>query len=66
MELSMRRKGYLFPEPDMEARIAGCARHWPDGRGVYASRDLGFFVWCNEEDHVAESGRLKAERSCVR
>merc|ERR1712216_261841 len=52
MELSLRRKGFLFPEPDMEARVAGCARHWPDSRGVYANRDLSFFVWCNAEDHV--------------
>ena len=27
-------------------------RDWPDGRGIFASRDMSLFAWVNEEDHL--------------
>jgi len=31
---------------------SGMARDWPDGRGVFLSKDKRLVVWVNEEDHA--------------
>lgn len=42
----------LFKEGDRFLRSAGLTRDWPEGRGLYLSRDKVFSVWVNEEDQL--------------
>jgi len=43
----------LYDKPVSTLLIsAGMARDWPDGRGVYLSKDKNLIVWVNEEDHA--------------
>lgn len=30
--------------------VAGCARNWPEGRGIFLNESQSVFVWVNEED----------------
>jgi len=52
-EEALRKTGNLFQEPDSTLLLAsGMARHWPDGRGIFANDARNLFVWLNEEDHL--------------
>lgn len=57
---------FMFEEPTgMLLTTSGCARDWPDGRGIYHNTDKNFLVWINEEDHVRvismqKGGNMKA------
>merc|ERR1719183_1931266 len=52
-EDELRAAGNLFQEPDSTLLLSsGMGRHWPDGRGVFLTKDRNFMVWVNEEDHV--------------
>ncbi|EDO40639.1 predicted protein [Nematostella vectensis] len=31
---------------------SGMSRDWPDGRGVWHTKDKSFLIWVNEEDHL--------------
>ena len=31
---------------------AGISNHWPQGRGLYESKDERFLMWIGEEDHL--------------
>lgn len=43
----------LYDKPVSPLLIAsGMARDWPDGRGVFLSKDKRLVVWVNEEDHA--------------
>lgn len=43
----------LYDKPVSPLLIAsGMARDWPDGRGVFLSKDKKLVVWVNEEDHA--------------
>lgn len=43
----------LYDKPVSPLLIAsGMARDWPDGRGVFLSKDRCLVVWINEEDHT--------------
>ena len=42
----------LFKEGDRFLQSAGLTREWPEGRGLYLSRDKAFSVWVNEEDQL--------------
>lgn len=42
----------LFKEGDRFLKAAGALRYWPDGRGIFLSRDQKLVVWVNEEDHL--------------
>jgi len=44
---------FLFEKPTGALlTTSGCARDWPDGRGVWHNNDKNFLVWVNEEDHI--------------
>lgn len=52
-EEMLSRKHFLFQKPTSELQISkGLARHWPEGRGVFASASEKIVVWCNEEEHM--------------
>mmetsp|Transcript_19944 Transcript_19944/g.44277 ORF Transcript_19944/g.44277 Transcript_19944/m.44277 type:complete len:429 (-) Transcript_19944:93-1379(-) len=52
-EEELRSRGNLFQEPDSTLLLSsGCGRHWPDARGIFHNKDMNFFVWINEEDHM--------------
>jgi len=41
-----------FPKGDRFQDAAGINRDFPLGRGLFMSRDQGFRIWVNEEDHL--------------
>lgn len=44
---------FMFEAPTgMLLTTSGCARDWPDGRGIWHNNDKNFLVWINEEDHI--------------
>jgi len=44
---------FMFEEPTgVLLTTSGCARDWPDGRGIWHNAEKNFLVWINEEDHV--------------
>jgi len=44
---------FLFEKPTgMLLTTSGCARDWPQGRGIWHNNDKNFLVWVNEEDHI--------------
>eukprot|EP00735_Rhodelphis_limneticus_P010434 TRINITY_DN3179_c0_g1::TRINITY_DN3179_c0_g1_i1::g.3682::m.3682 TRINITY_DN3179_c0_g1::TRINITY_DN3179_c0_g1_i1::g.3682 ORF type:complete len:430 (+),score=145.60,sp/P05124/KCRB_CANLF/59.35/3e-158,ATP-gua_Ptrans/PF00217.14/8.9e-101,ATP-gua_PtransN/PF02807.10/6.8e-29,DUF4533/PF15047.1/0.062 TRINITY_DN3179_c0_g1_i1:61-1290(+) len=45
---------FLFQHPGGGTLLtnAGCARDWPDGRGIFHNLNKTFLVWVNEEDHM--------------
>lgn len=44
---------FMFEKPTGALlTTSGCARDWPDGRGIWHNNDKNFLVWINEEDHV--------------
>merc|ERR1712083_1017955 len=50
---TLRNRGNLFQEPDSTLLLSsGCGRHWPDARGIFHNKEMTFFVWLNEEDHM--------------
>merc|ERR1739848_415906 len=52
-EEALRNSGNLFQEPDSTLLLSsGCARHWPDGRGIFHNDKMNCFVWVNEEDQM--------------
>jgi creatine kinase len=43
----------LYDKPVSPLLISsGMARDWPDGRGVFLSKDKRLVIWVNEEDHA--------------
>jgi creatine kinase len=45
--------GNAFQHPDSTLLLStGCARNWPDARGVWENADSNLFVWVSEEDHM--------------
>lgn len=46
------RQKRAFPKGDRFQESAGLNRDFPIGRGIFLSRDNGFRVWVNEEDHL--------------
>ena len=48
-----------FPKGDRFQESAGLNRDFPLARGIFLSRDKGFRVWVNEEDHL----RIMAQES---
>lgn len=57
MDLDTNRRllasGNAFQHPDSTLLLStGCARHWPDARGVWENDDSNLFVWVSEEDHM--------------
>nr|3L2E_A Chain A, Glycocyamine kinase alpha chain [Namalycastis sp. ST01]3L2E_C Chain C, Glycocyamine kinase alpha chain [Namalycastis sp. ST01]BAD35022.1 glycocyamine kinase alpha chain [Namalycastis sp. ST01] len=57
---------FLFEKPTGALlTTSGCARDWPDGRGIWHNNEKNFLVWINEEDHIRvismqKGGDLKA------
>eukprot|EP00930_Biecheleria_cincta_P033259 TRINITY_DN23022_c0_g1_i1.p1 TRINITY_DN23022_c0_g1~~TRINITY_DN23022_c0_g1_i1.p1 ORF type:complete len:1401 (-),score=279.85 TRINITY_DN23022_c0_g1_i1:237-4202(-) len=52
-EEKLRRKGFLFEEPDSAVSLSsGLARQWPDARGVFCNQSENIWAWVNEEDHL--------------
>jgi len=45
-------KKLAFPKGDRFQEAAGINRDFPIGRGIFLSRDKGFRIWVNEEDHL--------------
>nr|BAD27402.1 glycocyamine kinase beta chain [Hediste diversicolor] len=44
---------FLFEKPTGALlTTSGCARDWPDGRGIWHNNGKNFLVWINEEDHI--------------
>jgi len=44
---------FLFEKPTGALlTTSGCARDWPDGRGIWHNDLKNFLVWLNEEDHI--------------
>jgi len=44
---------FLFEKPTGALlTTSGCARDWPDGRGIWHNNQKNFLVWINEEDHI--------------
>lgn len=43
---------FLFKQGDRFLESAGVNRDWPEGRGVFFSRDKKFIVWVSEEDSI--------------
>merc|ERR1739848_879336 len=44
---------FLFEQPTGALlTTSGCARDWPDGRGIWHNDNKNFLVWLNEEDHI--------------
>jgi len=44
---------FLFEKPTGALlTTSGCARDWPQGRGIWHNTAKNFLVWINEEDHV--------------
>nr|AEX08673.1 arginine kinase [Azumapecten farreri] len=43
---------FLFKNDDRFLREAGGYNYWPDGRGIFFSKDKKFLTWINEEDHL--------------
>jgi len=53
IEEELDSQGLLFVEPDSSLRLSsGTGRHWPEARGVFASRFKNLAIFVNEEDHV--------------
>lgn len=58
VKMSSERQAQLIAEhllfKDMSSdpylAVAGCARNWPEGRGIYLNEAKSAFVWVNEED----------------
>lgn len=46
------RQKLAFPKGDRFQEAAGMNREFPLARGVFLSKDKGFRVWINEEDHL--------------
>ncbi len=64
--MELMEKKLAFPKGDRFQEAAGINRDFPTGRGVFLSRDKGFRIWVNEEDHLrvmAQSG--DSDLSCV-
>ena len=49
---AMRTQKLAFPRGDRFQESAGLNQDFPTARGVFLSRDQGFRVWVNEEDHL--------------
>lgn len=43
---------FLFKGKDKMQASSGYHRFWPNGRGIYCSKDKKFLVWVNEGDHL--------------
>merc|ERR1712183_1195313 len=43
---------FLFVSGDPNLKVAGMERDWPEGRGIFHSKDKTFLVWVNEEDQL--------------
>jgi creatine kinase len=43
---------FLFKQGDRFLESAGVNRDWPEGRGIFSSRDKRFLVWVSEEDSM--------------
>jgi len=50
--LKLLEKKLVFPLGDRFQEAAGINQDFPTGRGVFLSRDKGFRIWVNEEDHL--------------
>lgn len=50
--LNLLEKKLAFPKGDRFQEAAGINKNFPLGRGVFLSRDKGFRIWINEEDHL--------------
>lgn len=49
---ALLEKGLAFPKGDRFMEAAGINRDYPQGRGIFISRDKMVRVWVNEEDHL--------------
>ena len=43
---------FLFKGKDKMQAASGYHQHWPQGRGIFVSKDRKFLVWVNEGDHL--------------
>lgn len=43
---------FLFKQGDRFLEAAGATRDWPEGRGIFFSKNKKFLVWVNEEDEL--------------
>lgn len=43
---------FLFKKGDRFLESAGANRDWPEGRGIFHSKDKRFLAWVNEEDQL--------------
>lgn len=51
-ETELREGHFLFQKPTGHFLVdTGCARDWPDARGIWLNKDKTLLVWINEEDH---------------
>lgn len=50
--LALVKKRYLFVSGDNNLQVGGMEREWPEGRGIFVSKDEKFMVWVNEEDQL--------------
>ncbi|XP_006811828.1 creatine kinase B-type-like [Saccoglossus kowalevskii] len=50
---SLMSNHYLFRTPKVGFQlVSGCARDWPDARGIWYTEDKTLIFWVNEEDHM--------------
>ncbi len=50
--LQLVKDHFLFKKGDRFLESAGANRDWPEGRGIFHSKDKRFLVWVNEEDQL--------------
>lgn len=43
---------FLFRGKDKMQAASGYHEHWPEGRGIFTSKDKKFVLWINEGDHL--------------
>jgi len=43
---------FLFRGKDKMQAASGYHEHWPQGRGIFVSKDKQFLLWINEGDHL--------------
>ena len=43
---------FLFRGKDAMQAASGYHEHWPEGRGIFLSKDKKFLLWINEGDHL--------------
>jgi protein-arginine kinase len=43
---------FLFRGKDKMQAASGYHEHWPQGRGIFLSKDKKFLLWINEGDHL--------------